>query len=253
MAEFSNEEYLRALADNGDREAAKEYEQALDNRIFQLQISLAQTSDPQGRKEVQKFLEQEEKKQRDYFQEKEEKAVSEFRSRKNEPTRSRKVSSFYRLRDPKVIRWVIGVVAVTAAVIPVVTLMWYSNNQNENVTNPWKNGQLAQSKEVAAASSDDQSSNVDTSSLSDQQLEDWVVSTYAKEQGSTGESYKDLGWNVYSWTDDDDNLVYAQLSDSYGNDVLLFRIDKKGQLEAYGGLDGSSGSWDVVSQKYSTS
>ena len=27
MAEFSNEEYLRALADNGDREAAKEYEQ----------------------------------------------------------------------------------------------------------------------------------------------------------------------------------------------------------------------------------
>ena len=48
MAEFSNEEYLRALADNGDREAAKEYEQALDNRIFQLQISLAQTSDPQG-------------------------------------------------------------------------------------------------------------------------------------------------------------------------------------------------------------
>ena len=28
MAEFSNEEYLRALADNGDREAAKEYEQA---------------------------------------------------------------------------------------------------------------------------------------------------------------------------------------------------------------------------------
>ena len=38
MAEFSNEEYLRALADNGDREAAKEYEQALDNRIFQLQI-----------------------------------------------------------------------------------------------------------------------------------------------------------------------------------------------------------------------
>ena len=29
MAEFSNEEYLRALADNGDREAFKEYEQAL--------------------------------------------------------------------------------------------------------------------------------------------------------------------------------------------------------------------------------
>ena len=57
MAEFSNEEYLRALADNGDREAAKEYEQALDNRIFQLQISLAQTSDPQGRREVQKLLE----------------------------------------------------------------------------------------------------------------------------------------------------------------------------------------------------
>ena len=174
MAEFSNEEYLRALADNGDREAAKEYEQALDNRIFQLQISLAQTSDPQGRKEVQKLLEQEEKKKRDYFQEKEEKAVSEFRRRKNETTRSRKVSSFDRLRDPKVIRWVIGVVAVAAVVIPVVTLMWYSNNQNENVTNPWKNGQLAKSKEAAAASSDNQSSNVDTSSLSDQQLEDWV-------------------------------------------------------------------------------
>ena len=192
MAEFSNEEYLRALADNGDREAAKEYEQALDNRIFQLQISLAQTSDPQGRREVQKLLEQEEKKKRDYFQEKEEKAVSEFRRRKNETTKGRKVSSFDKLKDPKIIRWVIGVVAVLAVVIPVVTLMWYSNNQKESVTNPWKNGQLAKSKEQAAASSDNQSSQVDTSSLSDQQLEDWVVSTYAKEQGSTGENYKNL-------------------------------------------------------------
>ena len=101
----------------------------MDNRIFQLQISLAQTSDPQGRREVQKLLEQEEKKKRDYFQEKEEKAVSEFRRRKNETTKGRKVSSFDKLKDPKIIRWVIGVVAVLAVVIPVVTLMWYSNNQ----------------------------------------------------------------------------------------------------------------------------
>ena len=101
MAEFSDEEYLRVLADNGDREAVKEYEQALDNLIFQLQISLAQTSDPQGRREVQKLLEQEEKKKRDYFQEKEEKAVSEFRRRKTERTRGRKVSSFNKLKDLK--------------------------------------------------------------------------------------------------------------------------------------------------------
>ena len=66
------------------------------------------------------------------------------------------------------------------------------------------------------------------------------------------ENYKNLGWNVYSWTDDDDELVYAQLYDAYGNDVLLFRVDKKGQLEAYGGIDGSSDSWDVVSKKYTT-
>ena len=70
MAEFSNEEYLRALADNGDREVAKEYEQALDNRIFQLQISLAQTSDSRWRKEVQKLLEQEEKKKGTTFKKK---------------------------------------------------------------------------------------------------------------------------------------------------------------------------------------
>ena len=70
MAEFSNEEYLRALADNGDREAAKDYEQALDNRIFQLQISLAQTSDSRWRKEVQKLLEQEEKKKGTTFKKK---------------------------------------------------------------------------------------------------------------------------------------------------------------------------------------
>lgn len=101
MAEFSDEEYLRVLADNGDREAVKEYEQALDNRIFQLQISLAQTSDSRWRKEVQKLLEQEEKKKRDYFQEKEEKAVSEFRRRKTERTRGRKVSSFNKLKDLK--------------------------------------------------------------------------------------------------------------------------------------------------------
>lgn len=253
MAEFSNEEYLRALADNGDREAAKEYEQALDNRIFQLQISLAQTSDPQGRREVQKLLEQEEKKKRDYFQEKEDKAVSEFRRRKKETTRGRKVSSFDKLKDPKNIRWVIGGIALIAVLIPLIVLMWYSNNQNENETNPWKNGQLAKSKEEAAASSDSQSSQVDTSSLSDQQLEDWVVSTYAEEQGSTGDNYKNLGWSVYSWEDDDDGLVYAQLYDAYGNDVLLFRVNTKGQLEAYGGIDGSSDSWDVVSKTYKTS
>ncbi len=101
MAEFSDEEYLRVLADNGDREAVKEYEQALDNLIFQLQISLAQTSDSRWRKEVQKLLEQEEKKKRDYFQEKEDKAVSEFRRRKTERTRGRKVSSFNKLKDLK--------------------------------------------------------------------------------------------------------------------------------------------------------
>ena len=70
MAEFSDEEYLRVLADNGDREAVKEYEQALDNRIFQLQISLTQTSDSQGRREVQKLLEQEEKKKGTTFKKK---------------------------------------------------------------------------------------------------------------------------------------------------------------------------------------
>lgn len=70
MAEFSYEEYLRVLADNGDREAVKEYEQALDNRIFQLQISLAQTSDSRWRKEVQKLLEQEEKKKGTTFKKK---------------------------------------------------------------------------------------------------------------------------------------------------------------------------------------
>ena len=70
MAEFSDEEYLRVLADNGDREAVKEYEQALDNLIFQLQISLAQTSDSRLRKEVQKLLEQEEKKKGTTFKKK---------------------------------------------------------------------------------------------------------------------------------------------------------------------------------------
>ena len=135
--------------------------------------------------------------------------------------------------------------------IPLLTLVWYSNNQNENVTNPWKNGQLAKSKE--GSSSDSKSSQVDTSSLSDQQLGDWFFYTYAEEQGSTGDNYKNLGWSVYSWKDDDDGLVYAQLYDAYGNDVLLFRVNTKEQLEAYGGIDDSSGSWDVVSKTYKTS
>lgn len=50
---------------------------------------------------MQKLLEQEEKKKRDYFQEKEDKAVSEFRRRKTERTRGRKVSSFNKLKDLK--------------------------------------------------------------------------------------------------------------------------------------------------------
>ena len=37
----------------------------------------------------------------DYFQEKEDKAVSEFRRRKTERTRGRKVSSFNKLKDLK--------------------------------------------------------------------------------------------------------------------------------------------------------
>ncbi|MFR3959920.1 MAG: hypothetical protein ACLTZB_01495 [Streptococcus salivarius] len=89
MAEFSNEEYLRALADNGDREAAKEYEQALDNRIFQLQISLAQTSDPQGRRKCKNSWNKR-KRKKGLLSRKEEKAVSEFRRRKNETTKEEK-------------------------------------------------------------------------------------------------------------------------------------------------------------------
>ena len=41
------------------------------------------------------------KEKRNYFQEKEEKAVSEFRRRKTERTRGRKVSSFNKLKDLK--------------------------------------------------------------------------------------------------------------------------------------------------------
>ena len=66
--------------------------------------------------------------------------MSEFRRRKTERTRGRKVSSFNKLKDPKKIRWVIGGIALIAVLIPLLTLVWYSNNQNENVTNPWKNG-----------------------------------------------------------------------------------------------------------------
>ena len=64
--------------------------------------------------------------------------MSEFRRRKNETTKERKVSSFDKLKDPKIIRWVIGGIALIAVLIPLLTLVWYSNNQNENVTNPWK-------------------------------------------------------------------------------------------------------------------
>ena len=95
--------------------------------------------------------------------------MSEFRRRKTERTRGRKVSSFNKLKDLKnsMGNWRNCFIAV---LIPLLTLVWYSNNQNENVTNPWKNGQLAKSKE--GSSSDSKSSQVDTSSLSDQQLGD---------------------------------------------------------------------------------
>ena len=49
--------------------------------FFQLQISLPQTSDPQGRREVQKPWNKR-KRKRDYFQEKEGKSCEEFRRRK---------------------------------------------------------------------------------------------------------------------------------------------------------------------------
>ena len=34
---------------------------------------------------------------------------------------------------------------------------------------------------------------------------------------------------------------------------FLFRVNTKEQLEAYGGIDDSSGSWDVGSKTYKTS
>ena len=38
MAEFSDEEYLRVLADNGDREAVKEYEQFFSCKFHWLKL-----------------------------------------------------------------------------------------------------------------------------------------------------------------------------------------------------------------------
>lgn len=63
--------------------------------------------------------------------------MSEFRRRKTERTRGRKVSSFNKLKDLKnsMGNWRNCFIAV---LIPLLTLVWYSNNQNENVTNPWK-------------------------------------------------------------------------------------------------------------------
>ncbi len=54
--------------------------------------------------------------------------MSEFRRRKNETTKGEKVSSFVKTQDLKTLdgNWSCCGLAV---VIPVVTLMWYSNNQ----------------------------------------------------------------------------------------------------------------------------
>lgn len=100
MAEFSDEEYLRVLADNGDREAVKEYEQALDNLIFSCKFHWLKLVIRGGVRKCKNSWNKR-KRKRNYFQEKEDKAVSEFRRRKTERTRGRKVSSFNKLKDLK--------------------------------------------------------------------------------------------------------------------------------------------------------
>lgn len=248
MTNFSDEEYLRALADNGDQWAQEHYEEALENRIKQLQIALEKVQDKQEREELQRQLNQAKEKKRDYFNGKKEKEVNELNRRQEEETRVSREP----LTDKWNIKWIAVSVALALTVIAVMTLLWYSNNQNENETNPWKNGQIGQTQGANAGGATASSNQVDTSSLSDDQLQDWILSTYAAAQGGSGEDYKNLQWKTYSWTDED-GLVYAQLYDSYGNDVLLFRVDEDGQLEAFGGIDGTSGSWDVVAKSYSAS
>ena len=70
MAEFSDEEYLRVLADNGDREAVKEYEQALDNLIFSCKFHWLKLVIRGGVRKCKKLLEQEEKKKGTTFKKK---------------------------------------------------------------------------------------------------------------------------------------------------------------------------------------
>lgn len=248
MDKFSEEEYLRALAENGDPWAIEAYENALEQQIVALQASLEQAPDDHSRQEQTALLKQVEARKREYFQGKEEKKVSELKRHQEEETRLSKETQSSIKWDFK---WILPLLAVAVVAISIMTLLWYSNNQNENETNPWKNGQFAQSQATDSETSAANSNQVDTSSLSDDQLQDWILSTYAQAQGGSGEDYKNLQWKTYSWTDTD-GLVYAQLYDSYGNDVLLFRVNSDGQLEAFGGLDGTSGSWDVVATSYTS-
>ena len=247
MDRFSEEEYLRALAENGDTWAMEQYEQFLDQRLLNLQASKNQAQDFKSHKKWDAQLNQAKALKREYFQGKEEKRVSEWKLQEKEET----LSNEYRFSGRSNIKWIASLAAVAVVLVSILFLLWYSNNQNESETNPWKNGQLAQ-QGAASPAAVANSNQVDTSSLSDDQLQDWILSTYAQAQGGTGQDYKDLQWKTYTWTDTDD-LVYAQLYDSYGEDVLLFRVNSQGQLEAFGGIDGTSGSWDVVASSYSAS
>ncbi|MGT2907184.1 hypothetical protein [Streptococcus dentiloxodontae] len=255
MTDFNREEYLQALAKNGDKTAGREFEKDLDDRIFQLKFALAQTTDPLNRQELQTLLEQEENKKARYLKDKQDKALNSLKHAAAERERAEAYDEKRHKRN-RIITF--SVLAAIAAVL-LGFLLWYSNNQNESETNPWKDGNISSasssSSSVSETSSTSESiseestaSSVDTSQLTEEQLEKWVISTYASAMHSTPSHYED--WYVKSWIGSD-GLAYAQLYNDDDESVFLFRVTTDGVLESDGGIASGVSGWQTASRTYS--
>ncbi|NQG97463.1 hypothetical protein HO675_05090 [Streptococcus suis] len=74
---------------------------------------------------------------------------------------------------------------------------------------------------------------VDTKNLTQGQLENWVLASYALSMHSTVSYYRDMGWHVVV-KNAEDGLVYASLIDETQEEVWLYRVNAMGELESHG-------------------
>ncbi|MBY5031868.1 hypothetical protein ACJBVY_02070 [Streptococcus suis] len=97
--------------------------------------------------------------------------------------------------------------------------------------------------------------NTDTKNLTSEEVEDWVWRNFSIGMGTPDyHFYTEQGWNVKSYKNQDDGLVYADIIDEKGQIVWSFRVDEEGYLQTNKGFgSGMDIDWTTVARRFTDS